>query len=30
MLLDLIDGSRSAPCEEVIETTLVARASTQH
>jgi DNA-binding LacI/PurR family transcriptional regulator len=28
MLLDLIDGSRAAPCEEVIETTVVPRAST--
>jgi DNA-binding LacI/PurR family transcriptional regulator len=28
MLLDLIDGARSAPCEEVIETTVVPRAST--
>jgi DNA-binding LacI/PurR family transcriptional regulator len=28
MLLDLIDGARSAPCEEVIATTVVPRAST--
>jgi DNA-binding LacI/PurR family transcriptional regulator len=28
MLLDLIDGTRSAPCEEVVATTLVPRAST--
>jgi len=28
MLLDLIDGARTAPCEEVIETTVVPRAST--
>ena len=28
MLLDLIDGRRSAPCEEVVPTNLVARAST--
>jgi DNA-binding LacI/PurR family transcriptional regulator len=28
MLLDLIEGARSAPCEEVIETTVVPRAST--
>ena len=24
MLLDLIDGTRTAPCEEVVATTLVA------
>lgn len=29
MLLDLIDGARSAPCEEVIQTTVVQRASTE-
>ena len=29
MLLDLIDGSRTAPCEEVVRTTLVPRASTR-
>ena len=28
MLLDLIDGTRSAPCEEVVPTTLMPRAST--
>jgi DNA-binding LacI/PurR family transcriptional regulator len=28
MLLDLIDGARAAPCEEVIGTTVVPRAST--
>lgn len=28
MLLDLIDGTRTAPCEEVIATSLVPRAST--
>jgi DNA-binding LacI/PurR family transcriptional regulator len=28
MLLDLIDGRRSAPCEEVVPTNLAARAST--
>jgi DNA-binding LacI/PurR family transcriptional regulator len=28
MLLDLIDGTRAAPCEEVIPTSLVPRAST--
>jgi len=28
MLLDLIEGARVAPCEEVIETTVVPRAST--
>ena len=28
MLLDVIDGARSAPCEEVIQTTVVPRAST--
>ncbi|HEX3300379.1 MAG TPA: LacI family DNA-binding transcriptional regulator [Actinomycetota bacterium] len=28
MLLDLIDGARAAPCDEVIETTVVPRAST--
>src|SRR6476469_5799349 len=29
MLLDLIEGVRTAPCEEVIETTVIPRASTQ-
>ena len=29
MLLDLIDGSRTAPCEEVVATSLVGRASTE-
>ncbi len=29
MLLDLIEGSRTAPCEEVVATSLVARASTE-
>lgn len=29
MLLDLIDGTRAAPCEEVVPTTLVPRASTR-
>ena len=29
MLLDLIDGTRKAPCEEVVPTTLVPRASTR-
>lgn len=29
MLLDLIDGTRKAPCEEVVATTLVPRASTR-
>ena len=28
MLLDLIDGTRSAPCEEIVPTTLMPRAST--
>jgi DNA-binding LacI/PurR family transcriptional regulator len=28
MLLDLVDGRRSAPCEEVVPTNLVSRAST--
>jgi hypothetical protein len=27
-MLDLIDGIRSAPCEEVVPTTLMPRAST--
>jgi DNA-binding LacI/PurR family transcriptional regulator len=29
MLLDLIDGARTAPCDEVVATSLVARASTE-
>ena len=28
VLLDLLDGTRSAPCEDVVPTTVVARAST--
>lgn len=28
MLLDLIDGTRTAPCEEVVPTTVVPRGST--